>query len=508
VALAPVSASSELPLVHAVNLLIFAATLASFGFFLAELIRHREASLHAEAARPLLSSRALCCIALVAFAWGAGRLIGVGRVTPDLLVAALWFAALALLLRSFRLPDSRRVLVALGVVLGLGYLAKTAMLPIALSFVVVSAFAGNLRRGLHRGLIVAGALAAVSAPFAVAISVRSDRATIGTSSELGYAWLVHGAPHFVNLPNEHTSPLLRRAPRPLLQRPPTFAFGAPVGGTFPLWYDPTYWYDGTGATFDLGAQLRAVRHSGRVYLDMLRVAPGVELLAGLGLLTLLTARARLPTRRLLAYLRFLVPAFAGLALYAAVHVEPRFVGAFLTTVFVGLFSALSLPSGRRRGWAAFAVVAAVIVTGLWFSARTPVLSAAGDNGAVEAAQRDAANQVEAARALGRAGLARCTLIALVDDPTALVKTNFPLLAKARIVAAVTDAPAGWSVSRRLTGAISRSGAEILIARRVPAARSRAWRRLGSSDYFAYAPYGRSGASRTAAECSARLERQA
>ena len=376
-ALAPVSASRELPLVHAVNLLIFAATLTSFGFFLAELIRHREASLPALAARPLLSSRALCCVALVAFAWGAGRLIGVGRVTPDLLVAALWFAALALLLRSFRLPDSRRVLVALGVVLGLGYLAKTAMLPIALSFVVVSAFTGDLRRGLYRGLIVAGALAAVSVPFAVAISVKSDRATIGTSSELGYAWLVHGAPPFVNLPNEHTSPLLRRAPRPLLHRPPTFAFGAPVGGTFPLWYDPTYWYDGTRATFDLGAQLRAVRHSGRVYLDMLRVAPGMELLAGLGLLTLLTARARLPTRRLLAYLRFLVPAFAGLALYAAVHVEPRFVGAFLTTVFVGLFSALPFPRGRRRGWAAFAVVAAVIVTGLWFGARTPVLSAAG-----------------------------------------------------------------------------------------------------------------------------------
>src|SRR5439155_16482912 len=129
-----------------------------------------------------------------------------------------------------------------------------------------------------------------SAPFILAISTKAGGPTFGTSSQLNYAWFVHGKPPFVHLPSTDDVPGLRHTPRRLLAEPPTFAFDKPSVGTFPLWFDPTYWYAGTKASIDLRGQARALRRNGTLYLHMLRPLTGPALLIAFALLVALGVR--------------------------------------------------------------------------------------------------------------------------------------------------------------------------------------------------------------------------
>jgi hypothetical protein len=482
-AILPVSPSTQFAIVHGVNLVIFLAALGAFAFFLEELIRYREATLPRERGAPLLPAGLLRVVGVVAFGWGVARLIGVAGVTPDLLVAVFWFTAMGLLLRCIRAPEGVGTPIALGLVLGLGYLTKTAMLPIALSFLAVVASAGPLRRSLRRASIAAVALAVVSIPYVAAISERSGSLTIGTSSQLTYAWYVHGTPPFAHLPNDTSINGLRHNPRKLLDSPPTFAFDRPAEATFPLWYDPTYWYAGTKARFDLGAQVRTLRHNGRAYLDMIRDGAGLALTIGFVVLMVVLWRIR-SVRRLVPFARVLVPAAFGLVMYAGVHVEGRFVGAFLATIAVIAYSFLPWSTHPRKRFPAVGVLAAVTVVGLWSIAATPIRWATNQEPAVEAAQRSASNDEVAAAALQRLGLRHCRRIAVVAPSNVLVQTYLPRLAGMRIVASVTRPPPRWSVSPNLRSALTSSRVMLLIARGVPATEHRTWLRLGSSDYSA------------------------
>jgi hypothetical protein len=453
--------------VHGANLLVYLGALLAFAVFLRELMRYRDAAL----------------TGLVAFGWGVGRLIGVAIATPDLLVAAIWFVAMALLVRVLRDPDRTRALVALGLVLGAGYLAKAAMLPIALSFVAVVASVGSLRDGLRRGLVVLAAVAVVAVPHAAAVSADTDSVTFGSSAELNRAWYVEGTP-FAHIPSESPVAGLDRPPRKLLDDPPTFLVDEPAGVTFGPWYDPTYWYAGTTPRFDLGEQMRVVRREGRDYLDTLVTPAGLALGLGFALLLLVSARRR-DLARIAWHWRLVVPPLFGLAMYSAVHVESRFVGAFIATIAAVSYALLPRPDGGRARVVAGVAVAASVAVAMGSNLGKPIDAAAGGRADAESVTRIARGNEQAAEALRRLGLADCRRLALIGAPHELVQTYFPRLARMSIVVGITRPPPGWAVSPRLAAALSAARADVLVGRDVPVSSRSAWTRLGSSTYYVH-----------------------
>jgi len=54
--------------------------------------------------------------------------------------------------------------------------------------------------------------------------------------------------------------------RKLADEPTVYEFAAPIGGSYPLWYDPSYWYEGIKPHFSLKGQLMALYRTTSSYL--------------------------------------------------------------------------------------------------------------------------------------------------------------------------------------------------------------------------------------------------
>src|SRR5262249_998042 len=121
------------PLVHAVNLLLFLFALACFDFcWRTWLEDHLAYNASGDGSGMLcLPPGALLAIVYGLFTWSAVGLIGVQLISPDLLVAALVYLAAGLTLQLRRSAPRPLTAALLGLVLGLGFLAKAVMLPLA-----------------------------------------------------------------------------------------------------------------------------------------------------------------------------------------------------------------------------------------------------------------------------------------------------------------------------------------------------------------------------------------
>jgi len=69
--------------------------------------------------------------------------------------------------------------------------------------------------------------------------------TIGESGRLNYGWEVDGADrlvHWQGKPFDIGKPL--HPTTQVFDSPKAFVFPEPIAGTYPPWYDPSYWYAG------------------------------------------------------------------------------------------------------------------------------------------------------------------------------------------------------------------------------------------------------------------------
>src|SRR5207253_119078 len=100
-------------------------------------------------------------------------------------------------------------------------------------------------------------------------------------------------------------------------------FGGPIAGTYPFWYDPSYWQEGMKVKFDWRAQMRTISRSARLYLELAIVHLYI---AAPFLLFLVISVA--PTRllgRAFGRWELTVPAVVCLILYSLVYTEFRYV---------------------------------------------------------------------------------------------------------------------------------------------------------------------------------------
>jgi hypothetical protein len=492
---------NEFATVHAVNFVVYVGALASFEFFLLNLLRGTRT--------PALPPCLFKIIGYSLFTWSSLALIGNSGASPDMAVSLFVFLAAGLLLK---IADGRKetwLFLLLGIVLGLGYWAKAPIFPLAFVFFGLALFApGGFLRLAPRVLLAFLTFVVVSSPYMFSLSRAKGRLTFGESGKLNYAWYVDGATyrHWQGGDLGSTSAVAPRwsAPgvssglpvhptRKILDAPPVYEFSGPVQGTYPVWYDPSYWDEGIKAPFDPRQQLRKIAvnvkfmyslllnlHIVQLYREqqLFKLFSPVVLFVWLAWFTLNRKLALIQSRPALLLFCF---AAAALAMYSLVYCEPRHLAPFVVLLFLSLFALLRPAPGEHRTltWATLLVVLAAFALTVGSSLTTT--------------QPPKVDDWAIATALRNLGVIPGTQVASVEYSNH-ANVKWARLAHARIVAEVyTDAfaPRGyfWKLNAgsqaQALDSFRQAGAQFAVASDLPGGMDlpAGWTRVASTKYI-------------------------
>ncbi len=497
----------EFPVAHLVNFVVYLCALLCFAFFINEVMRHQrgEANKVAGGEWVGLPEWAWVVVGYTLFMWSSLELITVRYVTPDMCAAACVYMAAGLIVRMRRVAGGWLTYVVLGVVLGVGYLAKAAMFPLAFVFVGVSVLAGDgdLRRAAWRAAVAAVVFLLVSSPFLIALSWAKGRVTFADTGRLNYAWYVNDIPGIYWQGEPGWSGTPRHATRKVMKEPEVYEFGTPVGGTYPLWYDPSYWNEGLTPRFALRRQLEVIIAGIRLHFFFLfPLALRGSIAIGLFVLFYMSGRGWRIIKDVAARWFLLVPALAAFAMYSLVHVEGRYIGSFIVLLFVGLFSSVRLAEwqGARR------LVACVTIIIVAMFGLTVGLSSAR---AAYVTMRDVIKEEspymnwQVAEGLKRMGVQPGDKVAVLNTsigPPGYLgnirssdNMRWARLARLQIVAEVysrEDKNNFWKVDdaakQQVIGAFAQAGAKMIVDDEVPDwAAAEGWQRIGNTDHYVH-----------------------
>lgn len=336
------SISAEIPLVQFLNLLVFVLTLFAFRFLLHSLLQFMS-----ERTSEGLSDWALMLLAYSAFLWIALEVETLYDVSPDMGVMGCFCVAIGALLRLQSKPSSRRFAL-FGLILAIGYWMKAFLFPMGFA-ILVAAYLWNRstpmwRRGVFLATVV---FLCGAAPLIVYLSREKGRITFGDSGSVNFAWAMM-APATTTRNYQGGPPgttHLLHPTRQLLQHPPLFEFDGPVVGTYPPWTDPSYWNDGLRVHFSLRKELRVLSTSVPSELRLLfRDRP--DLVASVIILALFSGFLWV-TALLDAWPLAVLPVL-GMAAYAIVIENDRYLGGFVLVLFLAAFAAVRIPPQLQR----------------------------------------------------------------------------------------------------------------------------------------------------------------
>jgi hypothetical protein len=178
----------------------------------------------------------------------------VTRINPDILVGALFLLVAAYLVKLGQHPRLWYY-AAIGLLCGIGYLAKAVFFPLTLILIVCLCFFGAQRKKAISGAILTAVIfAAIGGPYILALSRSKGHFSYSDAGHLNYIWLVDGFPRPPLLPVESgavdTQQLGLKHPVRILRTDPFIAsFDKPVAGLYPPWIDASYWLDGVKVPF-------------------------------------------------------------------------------------------------------------------------------------------------------------------------------------------------------------------------------------------------------------------
>ena len=488
--LASAGESSEATALHLLNFFVYILALAAFTFFFREL----SSSLRASASGTLSQTLwAWNIFGYSLFLFGCLQLVGLGIDQPDLIALAVSLLATGLLVRMKRGVASWAAYVALGVTLAAGYLAKAVMFPLAFVFLFCSLFAaGSWKRSAPRTATALVTFLLVVSPWILTLSKAKGRFTFGDTGRLNYAFYVNdlvGHPYWHGeIPGLGTP---THSGRRLNDIPPVEEVSGPGPGSYALWYDPTYWFDGVRPHFEWRGQLRVLRTSFGEYFHMLSAQRGIAT-AFLTLVLFSGLKGEWP-KEFASLWPVWLPAAGTLTMYSLVHVESRFIGAMVIILWCCLFAAVRLPvSDWSPRLSASCLAAACVAISISMTAQF-----ARDLSQITKAQVNRNWQI--AQDLKRLGVNSGDSVALLghEGHPKAVDYYWAHLGQIRIVAEIPSAgvAAFWTAEPatrlRLFKLLSQTGARALITGTPPPVSQMAdWQALGSTGCYAVllAPY--------------------
>jgi hypothetical protein len=349
----------ECPLAHFVNILIFVGALASFQLYWSEVRLWHEDYVGIHGTK--IPEDAFWALGYAAFGISTLSVIAVALVEPDLLVAAFCCLAGWAALRLRRNRDITRALL-LGLMLALGYYAKAPFFPMGFVFLLCACFEWPVsRRMALLGGIALAVFLLLCAPFVTALSLAKGRLTFGDSARLNHAFFIDGVRpfrHWQGGPPAAGTPV--HPERKLSDFPQIYEFSAKDMGTYPAWFNATYWYEGITPHFHWRLQAKVFMANLAEEANIMQ--SGAGLVCAVIALALLAGYCR-PWLNGLWQLWFVwVPGIAALTMYALIFVQPRYLGGWLVLLFAGVACACSLPTDGGTVKAVRCIGLAVLVT--------------------------------------------------------------------------------------------------------------------------------------------------
>ena len=482
---------------HLVNFAIYLFALGCFSFLIREIVRtHRMQHTELLAAGLVtVPDWALVALGYSLAIWSSLFLISVPLESPDMLVAAFVYLATGILVRIRRDPSRWAAFIALGAVLGIGFLAKSVMLPLTAVFLLGCVFAaGNLRRALPRVALAGVFFLLVAGPFVLAMSQSKGSLTTGKTGGLNYLWTINRVINTHWQGEEPDSGTPAHTTRKIFDDPPAFEFAEPIGGTYPVWYDPTYWYEGSAAHFDLRGQFKVVGTAIGNYYELLQER-GVQYGLAVAIITLyaMSGTARRVIYDLKDRWALLLPAIGGLGLYLLVNVQGRYVASFLVLLWLALFAAVRLPHSPDT--ARFVKVIMIVLAGslvLTIVASSTRETAVTLRQLVRGEDPAAHEQWQVAEGLRELGLASGDKVAFIGHST---RGFWAHLLQLRIAAEIRRDKIGdfWraDASRKseVIDAFASTGVKAVVAEKPPAGTDLSnWRQIRQTDYYVHMFY--------------------
>jgi len=512
------SAYWEYPIAHLVNFLIYVAAMGCFEFFLRNFIRSRRDSdelTRCEGNIPL-PEWTWWALGYTLFISTSLQLITLRLLTPDVCVSAFVYLAAGIILKIRARSASWGRFALLGAVLGFGYLAKAVMFPLAFVFIAVAGCSSTsgFRQRAKYALVSVLALSVIAGPFVFTISHAKGHLTFGESGKLTYAAFVNGVDPWYPEDGGHLigdgtglvedpdswSPnreMLRHHARRVFSRPAAYEFAKHVEGTYPFWYDPSYWQEGIRTSFNLKSELDAIKQALMTYCHLsISVFLQLPLLTGLFTLYLLNQQPPVCVRRAAECWPMLVLGLAGVGLYAPVHTEYRYVGVFVLLLWVTALAGVQLPVSRRSQILLSSVLAAVVaINGMMM-----LLS-----GIEQRQQFRNADAVywHAAEALQQQGIEPGNRIAMISEqPLGEGGPYVARLARVKIIAQVNRPDLFWTsdlpTRSQIVEALVGTGADAILAWRGTSelGLQAHWQQLADTPYYLYRPDNRAPIQRT------------
>jgi hypothetical protein len=482
-----ISPGEEIPAAHAFGVVLFIFAFACFEFFLVSAMsRLGTVKLGSREARTAALPRwAFLSVAYSVFLWACIAHITLEIPRADMLMSGFLYLAAGLLFRmQGRAPRWSSFLV-LGVVLGLGILAKAAMLPMGLLVLGLTFFVANRWRPvLKLAPITLVVMFLIASVYFVPLSLQKGRFTLGEASRFVYIVNVDGAsPHWYLQRPGSAIGTFSHPPTKIFSDPPAYAFPIQAAVTHPLRFDPSIWVDGVRPHFAWRRELTALKSSTFIFIKLLR-----ELGIVLGAIFVLAFLAD-SKQQILAALARGWPAWviglAGCSMYAAIYVEPRYVVAFLTLVCVGMLVGIPVPEVARRKVAQLFAVATILALSFPVAAHFRDASGRRTNVAFEAAQ-----------ALNSIGVRAGDAVARISPSVA--DFDVERVCRLKVVAEVDHDHIAdfWNSSfatrQSLLRTLASQGAKVVIATSpVLNAENRSeWSRLGTTPYWVWRPVSR------------------
>jgi hypothetical protein len=341
----PLSPANEIAGSHALNIGFFIFAWACFDFFLRSAtrrVRADKAATPEPGARAVLPYWASLSVGYSLFLWASISMISLRTLRPDMLMSGFLYLSVGMLLRMQGSPARWNRYLVLGVVLGIGILAKAPMLPIGVVILGATLFVVEKWRPAVRMVAAAFVLMMViGGLYFVPLSRARGHFTLGESS--GFNYLVH-----VDLARPGwylQDPGLGRGsfahpPEKIFSSPPAYAFALPHSGTHPLKFDPSVWIEGARPRFVLRRQIATV---------ITNLLNNLELLLAFGMASVVILMLGYFFRRGkdISMFRSSWPiclvGMAGCVMYALVYVESRYVAAFLALFWCGILFSLRVP---------------------------------------------------------------------------------------------------------------------------------------------------------------------
>jgi hypothetical protein len=284
---------------------------------------------------------------------------------------------------------------------------------------------------------------------------------------------------------------------PLSTHPKIYAFASPIGGTYPPWFDPSYWYEGVRPRFIPAQQMARSAHN----LITLLLAAVPILLAAVAMAATRNWSWRIDCEALRNQWPLLFLAALGLVSYLLVLVQRRYIAPFSMLLWICLLLSVRVRETGRSEAASWKIASAVVVPIFVFVAGS----------ALHQLQRAASDRLRegphphwtAAQALMHLGVKEGSLVAYLGCGA---ESYWARLAHVRIVAEAYDGTADrdkkhdfssagrteelvtrdGSLRRQVKDLFLKTGAVAVVSRNVPSfVAQKGWHRLGRTNYYAY-----------------------